>query len=71
MRIYLLKRKGQLSKESEQAGKAKKVSLYLMYHFGPDQKREYEWLDLFLFEKPKTLIEKDCLRRGLNIRNLD
>ena len=54
MRIYLPKRIGQLSKESEQAGKTKKVSLYLLYHVGPDQKREYEWFDLLLFEKPNV-----------------
>ena len=30
-----------------------------MYHFGPGQKREYEWLDLFLYDKPKNQIQKD------------
>ena len=59
MKIYLLKRKGQLSKVNIEKGRCRKVSLYLMYHFGPNQKREYEWLDLFLYEKPKTQIEKD------------
>lgn len=59
MKIYLLKRKGQLSKENIEKGRSTKVSLYLMYHFGPNQKREYEWLDLFLYHKPKTQIEKD------------
>jgi len=59
MKIYLLKRKGQLSKENIEKGRCRKVSLYLMYHFGPNQKRDYEWLDLFLYDKPKTQIEKD------------
>lgn len=59
MKIYLLKRKGQLSKENIEKGRARKISLYLMYHFGPNQKREYEWLDLFLYDKPKNQIEKD------------
>lgn len=59
MRIYLLKRKGQLSKESEAQGKSKKISLYLMYHFPGQAKREYEWLNLYLYDKPKNQIEKD------------
>jgi hypothetical protein len=59
MKIYLLKRKGQLSKGNIEKGRLTKISLYLMYHFGPNQKREYEWLDLFLYDKPKTQIEKD------------
>ncbi|MGN6194979.1 MAG: tyrosine-type recombinase/integrase [Ginsengibacter sp.] len=59
MKIYLLKRKGKLSKENLEKGRSVKVSLYLMYHFGPNQKREYEWLDLFLYDKPKNQIQKD------------
>lgn len=59
MRIYLLKRKGKLSKESEQKGRSTKISLYLMYHFGAGQKREYEFLNLYLYDKPKNQIEKD------------
>jgi integrase len=59
MRIYLLKRKSKLSKESEAQGKSKKISLYLMYHFPGQKKREYEWLNLYLFEKPKNQIERD------------
>ena len=59
MKIYLLKRKGKVSAENIKNGKSRKVSLYLMYHFGPGQKREYEWLDLFLYDKPKNQIQKD------------
>lgn len=59
MKIYLLKRKGKVSKENQEKGRQVKVSLYLMYHFGPNQKREYEWLDLFLYDKPKNQIQKD------------
>ena len=59
MKIYLLKRKGKLSKESLEKGRVNKISLYLAYHFGPHQKRTYEWLDLQLFDKPKNIIEKD------------
>ena len=59
MKIYLLKRKGQLSKENHEKGRSIKISLYLLYHFGPGQKREYEWLDLFLYDKPKNQIQKD------------
>ena len=59
MKIYLLKRKGKLSKESIANGRSNKISLYLAYHFGPNQKRVYEWLNLQLFDKPKNLIERD------------
>ncbi|GAB4094266.1 tyrosine-type recombinase/integrase [Flaviaesturariibacter terrae] len=59
MKVYLLKRKGQLSKENAASGRARKISLYLVYYFGPDQKREYQFLDLFLYDKPKNQIEKD------------
>src|ERR1035437_8452265 len=59
MKIYLLKRKRQLSKENHEKGKSIKISFYFMYHFGPGQKREYEWLDLFLYDKPKNQIQKD------------
>ena len=59
MKIYLLKRKGKLSKESLEKGRVNKVSLYLAYHFGPNQKRTYEWLDLYLYDKAKTTIERD------------
>lgn len=65
MKIYLLKRKSQLSKAGEQNGRSRKTSLYLVYHFGSDQKRMYEWLNLQLFEKPKNLIEKDHNRQTM------
>jgi integrase len=67
MKVYLLKRKGQLSKENAEAGKARKISLYLVYYFGPDQRREYQFLDLFLYDKPKNLIEKDYNKQTLNL----
>lgn len=67
MKIYLLKRKGKLSKESLQKGRSNKISLYLAYHFGPNQKRIYEWLNLYLFEKPKNLIEKDHNKETISL----
>ena len=67
MKIYLLKRRGKLSKENEKNGRVRKISLYLMYHFGPDQKREYEFLDLFLYDKPKNQIEKDHNKQTLQL----
>ena len=59
MKIYLLKRKGQLSDDSAKKGKKRMISLYLIYHFGPHRKREYEFLNLHLYDKPKTTLEKD------------
>jgi integrase len=67
MKIYLLKRRGQLSKENEQKGRVRKISLYLMYHFGANQKREYEFLDLFLYDKPKNQNEKDHNKQTLQL----
>lgn len=67
MKIYLLKRRGQLSKESELKGRIRKISLYLMYNLGPNQKREYEFLDLFLYDKPKNQIEKDHNKETLQL----
>lgn len=59
MKIYLLKRKGQLSKENEKKGRRKKISLYLLLHFGKGKRREYEFLDMYLWDKPRTQVERD------------
>jgi integrase len=67
MKVYLLKRKAKLSKQSEEAGRVKKTSIYLMYHFGPSRKREYEFLNLYLFEKPKNQLEKDHNKQTLQL----
>ena len=67
MKIYLLKRKGKLSKESLQKGRSNKISLFLAYHYGPQQKRTYEWLDLQLFDKPKNHIEKDHNKQTMEL----
>jgi len=69
MKIYLLKRKGRLSDENAKKGKFRKISLYFCYHYGPGQKREYEFLDLFLYEKPKTNLEKDHNKETLQLAN--
>jgi integrase len=59
MKVYLLKRKGRLSSENQKKGRSRKVSLYFAYHFGAGIKREYEFLDLYLYEKPKNRLEKE------------
>lgn len=59
MTIYLRKQRGLLSKENEKKGKVRKTSLYLVCHYGAGQKREYEHLKLYLYEKPKTALERD------------
>lgn len=59
MTIYLRKQRGQLSAENEKKGKSRKISLYFVYHYGPDQKREYEYLKLYLYDKPRNTQERD------------
>jgi len=56
MRIYLRIRIGQISKENQSKGKTRKNSLYLLYVDGKD--RNYEFLKLYVYDKPKTAIEK-------------
>lgn len=58
MRVYLRVRKGQLSKENAEKGKLRKNSLLLMYHDSTANKREYEWLKLYVYDKPKTELQK-------------
>lgn len=59
MKIHLRKRVGRLSQEKEKNGKKQMASLYLAYSLRPGSKIKYEWLNLHLFESPKTNIEKD------------
>ncbi len=59
MKIYLLRRKSQLSQESEKKGRVRKTSLFLAYYSGSSRSREYEFLNLSLYEKPKNQLEKD------------
>ena len=70
MKIYLLKRKGVLSEESQKKGKPRKVSLYLMYTFSSGQKRAYEFLDLFLYDKPKNNLERDHNKETLALAEM-
>lgn len=58
MKIYLLKRKGQLSKKNAEKGKPKMISLYLLYHDTDRKTRDYEFLQLYLYDKPKNETEK-------------
>jgi integrase len=59
MKIHLRKRVGKLSEEKEKKGKKQMSSLYLAYNIRPGAKVQYEWLNLHIFETPKTNIEKD------------
>ncbi|MDV7698007.1 site-specific integrase [Chryseobacterium soli] len=58
MRVYLRTREGQLSKKSIEKGRVKMNSLYLLY-IDENQKRTTDWLSLYVYDKPKTIIEKD------------
>ncbi len=59
MRIYLSVRKGQQSKKNAEKGKSKMNSLFLMYHNEETKKRTYEFLRLYLYDKPKNFLEKE------------
>jgi len=67
MKIYLLQRKGRLSAENQKKGKSRKISLYLAYHYGANQKRDYEFLDLSLYDKPKNNLERDHNKETLKL----
>lgn len=59
MKIYLSVRKGQQSKKNAEKGKPKMNSLFLMYHNEESKKRTYEFLRLYLYDKPKNFLEKE------------
>lgn len=59
MRIYLRVNKGKLSPENEKRGKLRKNSLFLDYHPGNGQKRRFEFLKLYIYDKPRTNLEKE------------
>lgn len=67
MRIYLRKSFGRLSPENAKKGKSRKISLYLVYDYGKDQKRDYEFLKLHLYDKPKTNIEREHNKETLQL----
>lgn len=54
-----MQRKGQTSKKSLEKGKPQMNSLFLTYHDVEVKKREYEFLKLYVFDKPKNEIEKE------------
>lgn len=58
MKIYLMKRNGQLSKKNAEKGKPKMNSLFLLYHDTDRKTRNYEFLQLYLYDKPKNDTEK-------------
>lgn len=72
MRIYLRINKGKLSAENEKKGKSRKNSLFLDYHPGKGQKRKAEFLKLYIYDKPKTNLErehnKETMKLAENIR---
>jgi integrase len=59
MKIYLRTRVGQQSKKNAEKGKTKMNSLFLMYHDEENKKRNYEFLRLYLYDKPKNFLEKE------------
>lgn len=59
MKIYLSVRKGQQSKKNAEKGKPKMNSLFLMYHNEESKRRTYEFLRLYLYDKPKNFLEKE------------
>lgn len=67
MKIYLLKRHSKVSEASIKKGKKPMTSLLLVYHFGADRKREYEYLNLYLYEKPKTTLEREHNKETLKL----
>lgn len=67
MKVYLKIREGKLSKKSIEKGKVKMNSLFLMFHDSLTQKRSYEFLKLYIYDKPKTIIEKDHNRETLQL----
>ncbi len=58
MRIHLRKRKGQLSETKVAKGQKQMSSLYLAFQ-APGKKVRYQWLELYLYEYPKTNLEKE------------
>lgn len=53
-----MKRNGQLSKKNAEKGKPKMNSLFLIYHDTDRKTRQYEFLQLYLYDKPKNETEK-------------
>ena len=67
MKVYLKVREGKLSKKSIEKGRVKMNSLFLMFHDSSTQKRSYEFLKLYIYDKPKTIIEKDHNKETLQL----
>lgn len=59
MKIYLKVRKGLLSKLSIEKGKVRMNSLYLMYNDSEMKQRHYEFLKLYVYDKPRNYLEKE------------
>ncbi len=59
MKVHLRKRVGRVSPENQKKGKKQKSSLYLAWTPRPGSKVQYEWLNLHIYENPKTNLEKD------------
>ncbi|GET47002.1 site-specific integrase [Capnocytophaga felis] len=59
MKVYLRVRKGQLSKTREGQGKVRKNSLYLVYYDNETKVKRYEFLKLYIYDKPRNFVEKE------------
>jgi integrase len=66
MRIHLRKRKSQLSAEKIVKGQKQMTSLYLAFQ-APGKKVRYQWLKLYLYESPKTNLEKEHNKETLKL----
>lgn len=58
MTVHLRLRKGKLSKQKSENGKLRKDSLFLMFNDSTNKKRHYEFLKLYVYDKPKTESDK-------------
>jgi integrase len=59
MKIYLKVREGQLSKRSSVKGKVKMNSLFLIYNDSQMKQRSYEFLKIYVYDKPRNFLEKE------------
>jgi integrase len=67
MRVYLRISKGKISPENEKRGKRQKNSLYLEWHPGKGMKRQYDFLKMYLYDKPKTNLEREHNKETLKL----
>lgn len=67
MKIYLKVREGQLSKKSSANGKVKMNSLYLVYNDSQMKHRSYEFLKIYVYDKPRNFLEKEHNKETMSL----